>query len=158
MAKRLAIHSGGTEPEQTAPFCKGLVELGAQVVVLAGSGMSSGWPDRLVIHADWKGFIEFKGPRTPLRKNQEVNIREVMRRGFPAVVVRFKKGQSEIDPFYATVEMGDVPDGPFRELVVPVGGREIDFDGSPGQFLMIVSGEFRWPLMEDLRRRYEASR
>ena len=128
-----------TEPEETAPFCKGLVELGCLVTVMAAGGTSSGWPDRLVIHRAWAGFIEFKGPRTRVRKNQELTMRECMRRGFPAVVVRFcRKTVSGQTYRWGQIEI----EGCTGPNLAATGCESIDFDGTPGSCLLILRERF----------------
>ena len=132
-----------TEPEETKPFCDGLKELGCMVAVMAAGGTSSGWPDRLIIHRGFKGFIEFKGPRTRVRKNQELTMRESNRRDFPAVVVRFCRkhidgklyqwGQIEIDSVVGA------------DLTIRGPLEVIDFDGTPGSCLMLLRERFGKP-------------
>ena len=129
-----------TEPEETATFCKGLVELGCMVTVMAAGGTSSGWPDRLVIHHAWAGFIEFKGPRTRLRKNQELTMREAMRRGFPCVVVRFcRKTVDGVAYKWGQIEI-EAATGP---NLASTGREVVDFDGTPGSCLMLLRERFK---------------
>lgn len=39
-----------------------------------------GVPDRIIVHKYWSGFLEFKGVRTPIKKNQELTIKELNKR------------------------------------------------------------------------------
>lgn len=60
--------------------------------VVAGTLGQSGWPDRLIIHPLWFGFIEFKRGANPLSKIQEYLHREInRRRKFASFVCRFKE-------------------------------------------------------------------
>jgi hypothetical protein len=83
------------EAEFTRVVCFALKSAGAMCFVMAGGSTSSGLPDRLVIHAAWKGFIEFKSSGGTLRANQVVTMREAVRRGFPALVVEETRGTSQ---------------------------------------------------------------
>ncbi len=81
-----------SEAEFTARVCKGLEALGAVVYVLPGVGLSSGLPDRLMVHRDWAGLLEFKGKNTKVQENQRITMSMCLRRGFPAFVVRDSPG------------------------------------------------------------------
>lgn len=62
--------------------CKDWLEsIGCKVVPLVASRMSPpGLNDRLVIHRDWMGLIEFKGTNTPWEKHQKAFHKESLRK------------------------------------------------------------------------------
>jgi hypothetical protein len=63
---------------------------GAVVVPIVGHMMQgSGWPDRLVLHRRFRGFVEAKRGSNPLTTQQEVNIKRAVQREFPALVARY---------------------------------------------------------------------
>ena len=70
---------------------------GAVVVPYVASQMQpSGYPDRIVWHAWWTGWIELKGHRTRVQRNQRLRMRELnRRRAGSAYVFRFVDGSSE---------------------------------------------------------------
>lgn len=70
-----------------AKICKEFREAGALVYKLPATGETSGLPDRLVIHRDWVGLLEFKAAGGELRANQRACLKQCQRRGFPAFVV-----------------------------------------------------------------------
>jgi hypothetical protein len=87
------------ECETTRRFCRSLEAQGALTYpLIAGTAIHGGivtgaappgWPDRLVLHTKWKGFIECKegkGRLTPLQARIMGLIRD---RGFPVWVIRF---------------------------------------------------------------------
>ena len=78
------------ECAKTRDICKDLVALGALVFVLHGNNVVSGLPDRLIVHRDWSGLLEFKDNNTELRANQRINIKNmVLRDPDFAYIVRF---------------------------------------------------------------------
>jgi len=78
-----------SEVAWTRKLCKEMEAAGAVVVPLVGGGMCSGLPDRLIIYKDWQGLIEFKGPKTKIRLNQELMIRKINKRcNFFTVICR----------------------------------------------------------------------
>jgi hypothetical protein len=55
-----------------------------------GRGMQrSGVPDLLVIHRQWKGFLELKVNNRKLMPIQQVVCREIVERWFPVYVLRY---------------------------------------------------------------------
>lgn len=80
-----------TEAELTAKVCKELRELGALVYpVVAGRFAAPGWPDRIVWHRQWCGFVEFKAAKTVVQPVQWEVVRQLnIRQPFSAIVARF---------------------------------------------------------------------
>lgn len=64
----------------TKQICNEMRAVGAIVHPLTGAQMSSGLPDRLVVHPNWSGLLEFKGSGTKLRVNQSIVIRDIISR------------------------------------------------------------------------------
>lgn len=63
--------------------------MGAMVfAVVAHRLQESGWPDRYVSHVRWRGWLEFKGPETPVAVKQRIVLRGLRARGDAAWVVR----------------------------------------------------------------------
>ena len=57
--------------------------------VVAHKLQEPGWPDRYVHHAYWRGWLEFKGPKTRTAPKQKIIIRELnVRRPWSAFIVR----------------------------------------------------------------------
>jgi hypothetical protein len=55
---------------------------GAMIFPIVASKMQPpGWPDRIVVHKGWTGFIEFKGESTAVRPVQVVVMRNLRKRG-----------------------------------------------------------------------------
>lgn len=77
------------EAQWTKKICKGLIECGAMVFPIVASRMQPpGWPDRLVVHREWVGLIEFKGVDTIVRPVQIAVIRELRKRGKCVFIAR----------------------------------------------------------------------
>lgn len=56
------------ETKWTRCVCKELVRLNAQVVAIVGGNpkQQRGIPDRYINHTRWRGWLEFKGPKTKI--------------------------------------------------------------------------------------------
>jgi len=80
-----------SECKKTRELCKELVGLGAEVVPYVGSRRQpSGYPDRLIWHKLWYGWIEFKDTRTKVAKLQRHRMQCLHERVSGSVfVVRF---------------------------------------------------------------------
>lgn len=79
-----------TEAKWTASMRDELEQCGAVVVPYVASAHASGWPDRIVWHPKWRGWIEFKGEKTQVAKRQKANIATLnRRRPGTAVIVRY---------------------------------------------------------------------
>ena len=79
-----------TETEFRKPFVAALRKCGASVVPYVGSTMGfSGVADVFVAHLHWHGWVEFKGPNTPLSKLQEIFLADMRARNVHAHCVRF---------------------------------------------------------------------
>ena len=64
--------------------CNGLV------LSVVGSRMQeNSWPDIYVAHKYWTGWIEFKGEKTRLRKDQALKLEQLCERGVQTYVVRY---------------------------------------------------------------------
>lgn len=78
------------ECEWTKQICDEMTKSGAIVAPLVASGAQNSLPDRLVVHRDWSGLLEFKGEKTILRLNQAIMIRNMVSRDPDFVyIVRF---------------------------------------------------------------------
>ena len=70
-------------------FCHILRNQGALIYNLVGSQYNSpGWPDKLVIHRMWTGFVELKAKTTRVEKAQCFMHNRIIERRFPIVIVR----------------------------------------------------------------------
>jgi hypothetical protein len=62
----------------------------AQVLnICGGEYQSKGWPDLYIVHWKFVGFIECKGQKTVLEPLQIATMREIIKRGGVAYVLRF---------------------------------------------------------------------
>jgi hypothetical protein len=85
-----------TETELRKKMCFALRKCGAYIVPYVGSTMGQkGVADIFLAHKDWHGWIEFKGPKTKVRKIQHHFIVEQRKRGVNAVMLRLM----DIDEF-----------------------------------------------------------
>lgn len=64
----------------TARICEEIEKLGGKTYVINGNDISSGLPDRLIVHKLWCGVIEFKGVETELRTNQKIILSDIILR------------------------------------------------------------------------------
>ncbi len=65
-----------TETQWTSKICKGLKRF-FDVVALVGSlRQRPGLPDRMLVGHGSVIFVEFKGPNTPIKKHQEILLRQ----------------------------------------------------------------------------------
>lgn len=65
----------------TKLMCNELELINAIVIPYSASMRNRpGTPDRIIVHAYWMGFLEFKGEKTPIKKNQELTIKEMNKR------------------------------------------------------------------------------
>jgi hypothetical protein len=70
------------EIKWTKKICKELEAQGAMIFPIVASRMQPpGWPDRIIVHKNWTGFIEFKGESTAIRPVQVVVMRNLRKRG-----------------------------------------------------------------------------
>lgn len=70
-----------SESDWTARMMKEIVAAGGLVMpIVAHRRGEPGWPDRLVIHTRWTGFVESKVDGRQLTTLQRVRIREIRRR------------------------------------------------------------------------------
>lgn len=78
------------ESKWTKKICSELELCGAIVVPMVAGSMSNGWPDRIIWHPSWQGFVEFKAEKTVDTKQQQHN-RQALNRRAPgtAVVARY---------------------------------------------------------------------
>lgn len=86
-----------SECKKTGQLGKALTSLGAVVVpYCATRRQPSGYPDRLVWHTKWSGWLEFKDIKTRLTPLQKHRITELnKRKPGSAYVVRFGSSWSE---------------------------------------------------------------
>lgn len=68
------------ECEQTRKLCDELVKQGAICISLQAGMFTSGWPDRLVWHKNWRGFLEMKRHDGQLSSRQRKNLQDLWRR------------------------------------------------------------------------------
>ena len=79
-----------TETTLRKPFIRALKMYGGDVTPYVGSKMGrEGTSDIWLAHKKWSGWIEFKGPKTPLKPLQKQFIRIQRARLVNALVVRF---------------------------------------------------------------------
>jgi len=79
-----------TETKLTARLVKSWREMNCEVINIAGSAMQDpGWPDVFVCGRLWDGFIEFKGPTTPLQPHQARIIQRLEEANTNVCIVRF---------------------------------------------------------------------
>lgn len=92
----MAEKVNGGEMDFTKQICKELEDRGADVYpVVAGRLGRSKYPDRLVTHRDWMGWLEFKGVTTVLQKAQKLRLERLRRcRAGSAWVVRRRDAES----------------------------------------------------------------
>jgi len=78
------------ESKDTRALCEQLTKCNAYVVSLvASTRQQAGLPDRYVHHAQWCGWLEFKGPNTPTTLNQTLTLEHFnKRRPNTAFIVR----------------------------------------------------------------------
>ena len=79
-----------SESEWTSRLMAGVKECGGLVLpVVAHKRGEPGWPDRMVIHKRWMGFVEVKVDGRMLTTLQRIRIRDICsRRPLGAVVAR----------------------------------------------------------------------
>ena len=68
------------ECEQTRKLCDELTRCGAICISLQAGMFTSGWPDRLVWHKNWRGFLEMKRHDGQLSARQRKNLQDLWRR------------------------------------------------------------------------------
>ncbi len=56
--------------------------------IVASRMQPPGWPDRIIVHRLWVGFIEFKGVNTAVRPVQAVVMKNLRRRGRVVYIAR----------------------------------------------------------------------
>jgi hypothetical protein len=77
------------ETDFAKKITKNLRNCNALVLSVVGNRMQqNSWPDIYVAHKYWIGWIEFKGEKTKLRKDQAMLLEELWKRGVEAYVVR----------------------------------------------------------------------
>jgi hypothetical protein len=77
------------EIQWTKKICKELEACGAMIFPIVASRMQPpGWPDRIVVHKNWHGFIEFKGEHTAVRPVQAVVMKNLRKRGKLVYIAR----------------------------------------------------------------------
>ena len=77
------------ETDFAKKITRNLRDCNALVLSVVGNRMQqNSWPDIYVAHVYWSGWIEFKGLKTKLRKDQKVLIEGLQIRGANAVIVR----------------------------------------------------------------------
>ncbi len=78
-----------TETKLRKPFIEALRRCGAKVIPYVGSTMGQqGTADVFVAHKIWHGWIEFKGPNTPLTRLQEIFLSDMRKRNVNAHCIR----------------------------------------------------------------------
>lgn len=79
-----------SETKLTARLVKAWRAMGYDALNITGSGMQSpGWPDIYLNSSVWRGFIEFKGPKTVVQKHQAALIERLCKSHSPVRIVRF---------------------------------------------------------------------
>ena len=67
-----------TETKLTARLLVPWRAMGAEVLNITGSAFQApGWPDIFICHKHWSGWIEFKGPTTPIQPHQKRIVRTI---------------------------------------------------------------------------------
>ena len=99
------------EIDFTRWFCSELLKCNCFIQAVVGSEMQMpGWPDRYVVHRLWRGHLEFKWEGGRTRPAQVDVMRELLKRGCPAIIVRgFKCGlvrfENAFDDYYMEFNM-----------------------------------------------------
>jgi len=80
-----------TETQRTRALCEQLVKHNTTVFACVAQKMQApGWPDRFLSHTKWRGWVEFKNPKTPLTTDQRLILRALRKADpFSAYVGRF---------------------------------------------------------------------
>lgn len=77
------------ETQWTAKLVNELKKCNARVLNIHGGPMQApGWPDMLIIHRRFHGFVEVKNEKTQVTPLQRRRILDIKSRGFPAIVLR----------------------------------------------------------------------
>lgn len=92
------------ECKKTRDVCRELEALGALCYpVVAGDFAPPGWPDRVVWHRRWQGFIEFKDLTTTLKPIQAARIAAINARApGTAYVGRFTRNGITLEDEHGT--------------------------------------------------------
>ena len=87
------------ESAYTRWFCERVEKMGSKVVAFVGNSyQKSGIPDRYISHPIFRGWIEFKRHNVQCKTNQRIFIKDALRVGDTALVVRLLKD------YHTTVE------------------------------------------------------
>lgn len=76
----------------TRRVCEEMTEAGAFVIPYVASSHASGIPDRMVVHRQWSGWLEFKGVTTPVKKRQSLMMKQMHARD-PGIVFIVREGE-----------------------------------------------------------------
>lgn len=86
------------ESMKTRELCRALEALGAMTYPLVGSDWQPpGWPDRIVIHKKWFGFLECKVNAAPLSPLQKRRCSELSKRGASVYVLRYRRDAMDLE-------------------------------------------------------------
>ena len=85
-----------TETQITAELVKAGRQLGNNILNNHSNEFAAGFPDVYNSGSLYNGWIEFKGQKTPLRTNQKVIIRDLIKHGDNVCIVRFIRDEDEI--------------------------------------------------------------
>jgi len=89
------------ECKKTREICNLFTACNARVYpIVANNYAPPGWPDRIIIHNYYYGFIEFKDTKTRVQDNQKKIIADIVERGGLACIARFVPSGIEIDDKY----------------------------------------------------------
>lgn len=93
------------ECKYTRKFCRSLEAQGALTYPLVASEYAPpGWPDRIVEHLRWHGYIEFKDETTIIEPLQLRRMTDLQFVGAKVVVVRFFDEGTSIRVGYVAAE------------------------------------------------------
>ena len=66
------------ETKLTARLLVSWRAMGSEILNITGSAFQApGWPDIFICHKHWSGWIEFKGPTTPIQPHQKRIVRTI---------------------------------------------------------------------------------